>query len=168
MCPPDVRTPVTAPFLCVTLDDRELFNDPHTHGARALRKGLGDIRRIGAGIVRKIESGGEIVNTCQGPVALDFRTVNLVRLNSAPCCKLDPPAHLLGSISSRGKLYRAAGHESGRLSNLRFEGAVKILGVFGQMSLRLGFAQRRQEAGCVPGRSGGQPMALEEQYLSPA
>jgi len=76
--------------------------------------------------------------------------------------------HFVRLFWRHGELDRAALNEAGGLSRLVLEPAIKILRVFGQHGLRLGIAQRGEQAGRVPGGAASELLALQQHDVGPA
>jgi len=127
----------------------------------ALGERLGHVRRIDARVIREIERRLEVADIGQRPHALDLVGGDFVRFDAETFCHVNAAAHLFGLVRGHRQLNGTAADEPRRLSGLRFELAIEVLGIFGEPCLRFGVAQGSQEARRMPGRTRRELRLLE-------
>ena len=123
---------------------------------------LRHVRRIDAGVIRKIKRRLEVADIGQRPHVFDLGGGDFMRFDAETIGHVNAAAHLLGLVRRHRQLNGAAADEPGCLPGLRFELAIKVLGIFGEPSLRFGVAKGSQKSRRMPGGARRELRLLEQ------
>ncbi len=145
------------------------LEDPHAQLAGALGQRHGDVYRVDPAVLLDVEAGQDVVGVGEREQLLHLTGGDLLDVDAAEPVESRDAAVLLEAVGIGRHLDEAHGLESGRQSGLRLQPAVEIARVLPHLRRGLrGGAERHHEPGGVPGRSGREPVALEEHHVGPA
>jgi hypothetical protein len=133
--------------------DWGVLEDPHAALPRAPGERLRNVGRVDARVVREIEGCDQVTDIRQRPEGLHLGGADLVGLDPEARRHVETAAHFLGLVGRHRELDRTAVNQPRGLSGLRLELSIEILRVLREPGLRLGVAQRGQQARGVPGRA---------------
>ena len=149
--------------------DAHALDELRAGHARALRERHGDVHRIGAAVVLDVEAGQDVVDPRQRKQRLHFRRRNLLHPHAAQAVEGGDTAIFFKPVGIGGDLDEADRVEAGGLAGLRFQPLVEIARVFAHLGRGLGRrAEGDDQPRRVPGRAGGQPVALQQHDVLPA
>ena len=137
-----------------------------------LERDIGDVDGIGAAVIGGEEPSHHVVEV--RPAARCSATSLRERARGSRCPCMRPKVALRrrsSSISSiRGDLGASpTGIEASREAGLFLEHGVEVPGVLRDLHCRArGESRRHDQPGRVPGRTGGQPVALEQDHIATA
>ena len=145
---------------------RRALDDPRAAHPGAPGQRHRHVDRVHPAVGRDIEAGQHVIGPRQREQLGDLARRDLVHLHAAqPVERRDPPV-LLQPPRLDGQLDEPDLLQAGREPGLGLQPGVQVPGVHPQLGRGLrGRAEGGHQPGRVPGRAGGQPVALEQQHV---
>ena len=168
MRPRSVCTPLHAPSVVMDGSDFEVLKDERTPGARALGERLGDVDGVGVAVARYVNAADDVRK-----IGERIQRVNLARPDDVHF----EPEHLRhGGVALELLHATGGGCERQRstlaiargLAGLRFQTAIQVARVAGELRHIDALPQLADETGGVPGGAAGQGFAFEQNDVAPA
>ncbi len=145
------------------------FDDPHAALLGALGQRGGHADRVGPSLVGHVERGQHVVGPGQRPHARQFPRGDLHVLDAEPVHPGGLPPERLLPLRAGGQGQVPDRAEPGGVPGLRLQLGVQVPGVPAEEQCGLvGHPGRGDQPGRVPGRTGGQPVLLQQHYVRPA
>ena len=147
---------------------RGLAIDGRAAVPRAPRQSLGQVCRLDIAVRRMLDRADDAVDLAQRPDRLDLFGREEVDVYA------DRPRHtgiipvLVHPVLGPGEAYIAHITEADVQFRLRLEGRIEAHGILVQLPDRIAEVEQRQETRRVPGRAGGQLLALQEHAVGEA
>ena len=146
----------------------DVLDDARAAHPRALGQREGDVAGIGLPVGGQVDAGDDAVGVEMRVHRGDLGRPERVHLD------VEGPRHgreaeeLLVPLGAQGHGHRAALPEAGGEAGLGFQPRVEVGGVFREAGAVLARLQLADEPGGVPGRAGGELLALQQHHVGPA
>ena len=146
--------------------DRDPLGDADAEGPRAARQAHREVDGVDAAVTGDVEAREEVVGAGQREEVGHLPRPDLLDLEPVDALEGRDAAVLLQAVGVGGRLDEPDGLEAGGHTRLRLEPGVEVAGVEAQARARL--ARRPEaghQAGGVPRRPRGEPVALEDEHV---
>ena len=149
--------------------DRHALDDRDAVLPGSLGQGHGRVHRVHPPVLPHVEAGQDVVDPREREEPSDLVGRDLFDVVAEVPVERRDPAVLLEAVRVRGQLDEAQGLEARAVAGLGLEAPPEIARVHAQLDRgRRGRAEGGHEARRVPGRAGGQPVALQQDDVPPA
>ncbi len=136
--------------------------------ARAFREGLRQIRRLDVAVARMPDGADHAIRLAERPELLDLCGRQHLDVDANGLGDALVGHELVEAVAGAGEADVRDLLEADRLAGLRFEGLVERDRVFVDLADRVAHVEERQKARRMPGRAGGELLALDEHDVAPA
>ena len=136
--------------------------------ARSFGQRLGDVGRLDVAILRMADRADDAVDVAERPDLLDLPGRQELDLNADRRGHARVLVILVHAVPVEGETDVRDLGEADVLAGLRLEGLVEGDRVFVDLADRVAHVEERQKARRVPGRAGGQLLALDQDHVRPA
>ena len=142
--------------------------DLRAAGARTLGQRLGQVGGLDIAVVGMLDGADDAVGLAERPDLLELRGRELVDLDADGLGDAGVIHELVPAVVGARQADVGAACEADMLAGFLLELAVELDRIFVNLPDRIGHVEERQEAGRVPGRAGGEFLALDQERVGHA